>query len=144
MSERDTRYDINNKRLWQDTVKEGDRGERLVKRLLDLGIETIEVKNDQKSISTGNIFIETECYNEKNQEWYPSGINATQAKVWFYILNDTPFLALVGQPETIREAIKGMQARQANNTKPLAKGVLVSICELITRLRDVIKVNRSM
>jgi hypothetical protein len=144
MSERDSRYDINNKRLWEDTVKEGDRGERLVKRLLDLGIETIEVKNDQKSIDTGNVFIETKCYNEKTQEWYASGINATKAKVWFYILNDTPFLALVGQPETIREAINDMPERQANNTKPLAEGVLVSICELITRLRNVIKTNRSM
>jgi hypothetical protein len=131
MSERDTRYDINlRETLWKLRKKQGDRGEMLINRYLALDIQTIEIKNDQQSVRTGNVYIETECYNEEKNEWYPSGINTTQASVWVFIINEKPFDEFALQPYVIREIIKNRTVIQAKNTRPATKGVLIKISEL--------------
>jgi hypothetical protein len=66
----------------------GHEGESLVNQLLTNG-KTIEVKTDLKWKNTGNLYIETVCWSHNNEEWYPSGISATKAAYWAFVLEGT-------------------------------------------------------
>ena len=63
----------------------GHEGESLVNQLLTNG-KTIEVKTDLKWKNTGNLYIETVCWSHNNKDWYPSGLSATKAEYWAFVL----------------------------------------------------------
>ena len=63
----------------------GHEGESLVNQLLTGG-KTIEVKTDLKWKNTGNLYIETVCWSHNNKDWYPSGLSATKAEYWAFVL----------------------------------------------------------
>lgn len=62
----------------------GQKGERTVADLLT--IDTVEVKTDRRWFQTGNIYIETECWKNKTQQWERSGISTTKATHWAFNL----------------------------------------------------------
>jgi hypothetical protein len=62
----------------------GQQGERSVANLLT--IDTVEVKTDRQWFKTGNIYIETECWKNKTQQWERSGISTTKATHWAFNL----------------------------------------------------------
>lgn len=62
----------------------GQAGERTVADLLT--IETVEVKTDRKWFATGNLYIETECWKNKTNQWERSGISTTKATHWAFNL----------------------------------------------------------
>jgi hypothetical protein len=51
----------------------GRKGEQLVDELLTGG-RTVEVKRDRKWAKTNNLYIETECFFKKIEDWAPSGL----------------------------------------------------------------------
>lgn len=65
---------------WDINRIEGELREGTVGELIDSDGATIEVKTDFKSSTTGNVAVETSC-NLK-----PSGVTATEAKWWAYVL----------------------------------------------------------
>ena len=69
----------------------GHEGEALVNELLTGG-KTIEVKTDLKWKNTGNLYIETVCWSHNNEEWYPSGLSATKAEYWAFVLEGATFI----------------------------------------------------
>jgi hypothetical protein len=130
MSQRQPAHDID-LRKWENTKLEGDKGERIANRLLNHNLQTIEVKNDQQAKRTGNVFIETQCYNETTRKWYPSGINSTKASAWLYIFREKPFSAIIIQTSILKLIAKNYPEREAARTSPPAKGVLIAIPALI-------------
>lgn len=73
---------------WDETWLDGDQGE-LFARWAQNGIRsgaTVEVKTDNVSWQTGNVFIEFEC--KICGQWVASGIDArhTQAELWAHVI----------------------------------------------------------
>lgn len=69
---------------WDLDFSFGQAGENTVAKLLS--DPTVEVKTDRKWINTGNIYIETECWNVTEQRWKPSGIAVSKATHWAFNL----------------------------------------------------------
>ena len=66
---------------WDINILEGEMAEQSLLKLLSANGATVEVKRDFKSATTGNIAIEG-AYKGK-----PSGISATEAEWWAYVLD---------------------------------------------------------
>lgn len=47
---------------------------------------SVEVKLDERSMDTGNIYVEYRSYNRTLGEFVDSGITTTQASVWVFVL----------------------------------------------------------
>lgn len=75
---------------WDLDFSFGQAGENTVAKLL--GDPTVEVKTDRKWINTGNIYIETECWNITEQRWKPSGIAISKASHWAFNLEGNVIL----------------------------------------------------
>jgi hypothetical protein len=80
----------------------GQAGEKLVEGLLT-GNKTIEVKTDLKWKNTNNIYIETECWSHNNQSWYASGLSATKAEYWAFVLEG---VVLIVPTSVLRRAVE--------------------------------------
>ena len=72
---------------WDLDYRAGLLGESKIADILHL--DTVEVKTDRRWIETGNIYIETECFYQSDNEWKPSGIRVSQATPWGFVLEDT-------------------------------------------------------
>jgi hypothetical protein len=72
---------------WDLDYRDGLLGESKIADLLHL--DTVEVKTDRRWLQTGNIYIETECFYQTDNEWKPSGIRVSQASHWGFVLEDT-------------------------------------------------------
>jgi len=72
---------------WDIDLRAGEVGESLVADLLH--IDTVEVKTDRRWKETGNIYIEECCFQQSTQEWKASGIIASKATHWAFVLEDT-------------------------------------------------------
>lgn len=75
-------------RRWDFTAAEGDQGE-LFARWAEKGLRSgasLEVKTDNASWQTGNVYIEYEC--RVSGQWVPSGIDArhTRAEIWAQVI----------------------------------------------------------
>lgn len=78
-----------NKSDWDLDLRFGQEGEVAANALLTAPIETVEVKRDRRWKDTGNIYIETECWNDDDpKRWYPSGLSVTKASHWTFVLED--------------------------------------------------------
>ena len=69
---------------WDLDLRAGEAGESKVADLLSL--DTVEVKTDRRWWETGNVYIETECWYQSSQSWEPSGIRASKATHWAFVL----------------------------------------------------------
>ena len=72
---------------WDLDLRAGLAGESRVADLLS--IDSVEVKTDRRWIDTGNLYIETECFQQSTQTWEQSGINTTKATHWEFVLEDS-------------------------------------------------------
>lgn len=67
----------------------GQQGELFVADIRDgLRDGTVEVKRDGQFARTGNLYVEFECLRQGR--YRPSGLTTTEAKVWVFVLGDTP------------------------------------------------------
>lgn len=76
---------------WDIDLRDGEVGESLVADLLH--IDTVEVKTDRRWQETGNIYIETLCFQQNTQKWQESGIMVSKATHWAFVLEDTVLIA---------------------------------------------------
>ena len=60
---------------WDLDLRAGEAGEMKLADLLSM--DTIEVKTDRRWHETGNLYIETECFQQSTQTWEDSGISVS-------------------------------------------------------------------
>lgn len=108
-------------------LRYGQEGESYVKSLLNL--ETIEVKRDKRWKNTGNLYIEVWCWSENNSEWYPSGLQATKASHWAFVLEETVIIVPVAQLiETVQKYGSKIECSIPPN---YSKGFLIKVNDLL-------------
>ena len=106
----------------------GKEGEQLVSALLTEG-KRIEVKRDRKWNTTGNVYIETECFFTKTNAWAPSGLTITEAEYWAFVLNKT---VIMMPTSTLWQAVKTYGKEITCQIPPnLSRGFLVKVTDLI-------------
>ena len=88
---------------WDLDLRAGEEGESKIADLLSL--DTVEVKTDKRWQETGNLYIETECYYVNKGAWMPSGMNASKATHWAFVLQD---IALIMPLWQLREAVRSV------------------------------------
>ena len=71
---------------WDIEIGFGDEGETRVADLLGLTGKTVEVKHDRHTYSP-NLFIET--HQKRGSTWFPSGVKASNADYWVYVMGET-------------------------------------------------------
>ena len=110
----------------------GQEGEQLVHDLLTGG-KTIEVKTDLRWKETGNLYIETVCWSHNNHEWYPSGLSATKAHYWAFVIESGTLLV----PTDILKAVVTVRGRAINcNIQPNpSKGYLIKVEDILDGLK---------
>lgn len=95
---------------------------------------TVEVKRDDRSQETGNVYIEYEC--ERADGWNPSGIAATEAKLWVFVLEQDQLLVAITVErlkDVCRTALKDGRARKGGcmrGSHP-TRGVILPITDLL-------------
>ena len=111
----------------------GQEGEQLVEQLLTSG-KTIEVKTDLKWKETGNLYIETTCWSHNNEEWYASGLSATKASYWAFVLEGSILLV---PTETLKKVVT-VRGRAINcNIQPNpSKGYLIKVEDIMDALKS--------
>ena len=111
----------------------GLEGENLVDTLLRGG-KTVEVKTDLKWKLTGNLYIETECWYQTSQSWELSGLKASTADYWAFVLEG---MVLMVPTVTLRHIVYLEGYPIANNMLPNpSRGYLIkpeSILEVIKK-----------
>lgn len=111
----------------------GQEGESLVKELLTGG-QTIEVKRDRKWVSTGNVYVETECFFNRTNSWGPSGINVTKANYWAFVLEEGIFIM---PTNAVKYAVEEFGRYTECNIQPNpSKGILLTVTELARALKE--------
>ena len=110
----------------------GKYGEDLVKELLTKG-KTVEVKRDRKWHTTGNLYVEVECWYQRSQSWEPSGLMASEADYWAFVLEES---TLIVPTNALRYAVKEFGREITCNIPPnLSKGFLITVDDLMSATR---------
>jgi hypothetical protein len=108
-------------------LRYGQAGESYIKSLLN--IETIEVKRDKRWKNTGNLYIETWCWSDNNSEWYPSGLQATKATHWAFVLES---MALIVTTEQLKHTVEKYGHPIECSIPPnYSKGYLIKVTDLL-------------
>ena len=110
----------------------GRKGEQLVDELLTGG-RTVEVKRDRKWAKTNNLYIETECFFKKIDDWAPSGLGVTEASYWAFVLEES---TLIVPTDALRYAVKELgRVIQCNIPPNISKGYLITVDDLMSATR---------
>ena len=110
----------------------GRKGEQLVDELLTGG-RTVEVKRDRKWAKTNNLYIETECFFKKIEDWAPSGLGVTEAAYWAFVLEES---TLIVPTDALRYAVKEFGREITCNIPPnISKGFLITVDDLMSATR---------
>ncbi|MGI8682036.1 MAG: hypothetical protein ACR2JO_07890 [Mycobacteriales bacterium] len=95
---------------WDIDLAAGQQGELFVADLiksLASGSASVEVKTDEAVAKTGNVYVEYQCL--RSGQWHDSGISATQADLWAFVL---PARVLIVAPvSAVREIARRNHAR---------------------------------
>ena len=111
----------------------GQAGENLVEELLTQG-RTVEVKRDRKWHSTGNLYVEVECWYMRTESWEPSGVMVTKAEYWAFVLENG---VLMVPTNHVLYAIKNFGRQITCEIPPnRSKGYLITVDDLLTAMRD--------
>lgn len=114
-------------------LKAGKQGENLVQEILG-GDRTVEVKTDLKWKNTGNVYIETTCWSHNNKSWYPSGLTATKADYWAFVLEGC---SVIVPTDILRKAVElygyGIDCKIEPNP---SKGYLIRPEQILKVLRE--------
>jgi hypothetical protein len=115
---------------WDIDLRFGQDGETYVNNLLT-NIETIEVKRDKRWIQTGNLFIETQCWSDKINKWYESGINASKATHWAFVVEG---LVVILPIEKLKQVVQTYgRMIEMNRPEYSTKGYLITIEDIFKR-----------
>lgn len=112
--------------------QDGKLGENLIAHIL--GIKTVEVKRDLKWFETGNLYIETWCWNQTQQKLVQSGINTTKSQWWFWVLGDTIIAVPTKQLKELLSKLRKkdeMKTIENNHLPNPSKGILIKIGDLL-------------
>lgn len=115
-------------------LKRGQQGEMFVRDIIDAlseGGHRIEVKRDDRSQGTGNIYVEYEC--KRRGRFVPSGLSSTQAQLWVFVL-EVHHMAVCISVERLKELGRdayrqGRIAEEKDGSHP-TKGVLIPLTTL--------------
>lgn len=111
----------------------GHEGESLVNELLTGG-KTVEVKTDLKWKDTGNLYIETSCWSHNKNTWYPSGLDATKADYWAFVLEGATLLV---PTDTLRLALNIYGRPITCNIEPNpSKGWLIKPEQILSKIKE--------
>jgi hypothetical protein len=112
---------------WDLDLRYGQEGESYIKSLLN--IETVEVKRDKRWKNTGNLYIETWCWSDNNSEWYPSGLQASKATHWAFVLEA---MALIVPTEQLKQTVEKYGHQIECSIPPnYSKGYLIKVTDLL-------------
>ena len=112
-------------------LRYGQVAERSVANLLM--IETVEVKRDRRWVDTGNIYIETACLSQVG-EWYYSGINASKATHWAFVLED---MTIILKRQHVLGTVMSYGTQIECNIEPNpSRGYLITVSQLMQFQRD--------
>jgi hypothetical protein len=115
---------------WDIDLRFGQDGEKYVNNLLT-NIETIEVKRDKRWIQTGNLFIETQCWSDKINKWYESGINASKATHWAFVVEE---LVVILPIEKLKQVVQTYgRMIEMNRPEYSTKGYLITVEDIFKR-----------
>ena len=111
----------------------GAAGESLVNELLTQG-KTVEVKRDRKWWSTGNIYIETECWYNTSESWEASGLTVTKADYWAFVLESGVIFVPTNHVKyAVRLAGKAISCMIEPN---FSKGYLITAESLLLAMKE--------
>jgi hypothetical protein len=130
---REPRYD------WFFDKARGDLGENLFLKEI---LEKAEVKTDYQWQSTGNLFIEIECWRDGKMQ--PSGIVTTESKYWVSIcpVGDLSPVIFSFPTNLVRKACIGKSVVEMNKGANPSKGYLVKITEIMCLVNEARENNR--
>ena len=111
----------------------GVAGESLVNELLTGG-KTVEVKRDRKWWTTGNIYIEVECWYVNSNSWEPSGLSVTKAEYWAFVLES----GIIFVPTNhVKYAVQLFGRAITCDIEPnKSKGYLIKAEDLLTAMKE--------
>jgi len=116
-------------------MERGAQGEMFVAGILDAlrnGGTRIEVKRDDKSQFTGNVYVEYECMK---RGWYvPSGIATTEALIWVFVLEQDQLAVCIATERLkvlARAAIRAGRVGEERDGSHPTRGALVRITDLL-------------
>ena len=111
----------------------GLEGENLVDQLLN-GSKTVEVKRDRKWWTTGNIFIEVQCWYNNTMSWEDSGLTVTKADYWAFVLESGVILV---PTEHVKYAVKVFGKRIECTIEPNnSRGYLIKAEDLLKAMKE--------
>lgn len=117
---------------WDLDLRAGEAGESYLADLLHA--DTIEVKTDRRWKDTGNLFIETVCFQQSTQTWEPSGLSVSQATHWAFIIDDAVLIVPIGK---LRQAVYDIGWHIENKMPPNpSKGFLITPANLIAYIKS--------
>lgn len=115
----------------------GKDGERFVHRLLSHIYDAptrVEVKSDRQCGRTGRLYVEYECLRADGQ-WHKSGIAATEADLYAFVLGADTGATLILPTEGLRQMVRKL-GRDARNRKEETdgshptKGIVFSLADV--------------
>lgn len=116
-------------------IERGRQGEMFVLGILEAlkeGGSRVEVKRDDRSQETGNIYVEYQC--RRRDGWAASGIAVSEAQIWVFVLclGD---LAVCVSTERLKQLARvayrrGRVAEETDGSHP-TKGVLIRLTDLV-------------
>jgi len=112
---------------WDLDLRDGEVGESVIADLLS--IDTVEVKTDRRWKETGNLYIEESCFQQSTQSWIASGIIASKATHWAFLLEDSALI--VPKSKVIRNMRKFGKATGTNIQPNPSRGYLITPQQLI-------------
>ena len=111
----------------------GLSGESLVNDLLTGG-KRVEVKRDRKWWTTGNIFVEVECWYNASQSWEASGLTVTKAEYWAFVLESGVILVPTNH---VKYAVQLFGRAITCDIEPnKSRGYLIKAEDLLTAMKE--------
>ena len=129
MSKREPRWDVD--------LREGEVAERIVDGVFR-GRIPVEVKRDRYALEGTapgrRVFLETHALNKQTGEWYPSGINASEAEAYVFMLScrEREVVGIIVGVDRLRALARSKDSIEVahGGTHP-TKGVFIGTFEVV-------------
>lgn len=118
-------------------IERGKQSELFVLGILEAikeGGRYVEVKRDDRSQDTGNVYVEYECRSQVSGEYKPSGIATTQSHITAIVLEQGNLLVCISTErlkQLARAAIKRGRVAEEKDGRNPTRGALVRITDLL-------------
>lgn len=117
----------------------GRQGELWVVDLIEsLKNDRVEIKRDRQYPTTGKLYVEYECMGRSG--WYSSGIDATKADLWVFVLGSSES-AIVVSTVLLKALVERVRrnprfCREETDGSHPTKGVVLPLSFVLTALQD--------